>query len=182
MIAPLLLLLAAGDDLYRAGNWPAMAADRRASAPGDVLTIVIFQAAESSNTMQNASRRATEANGGLRAGGVNEQGLLTFGGGYSGRGELRRAERFVTQLSVQVEQVLPNGDLIVVGRQRMNVNGENTLIGVRGRIRTADIASDNSVLSTRIADAEIDYNGKGFVSRSAKPGLINRLFNWLGLN
>lgn len=184
MIAPLLLALALApaEDLYRPGNWPSMAADRRASAVGDVLTVVIYQAAESSNTMQNGSRRATDASGAFSGGGVSEKGVLSFGGGYSGRGELRRTERFVTQLSVQVEQVLANGDLIVVGRQRLFVNGENTLIAVRGRVRTADIAGDNSVLSTRIADAEIDYNGKGFVSRSAKPGVINRVFNWLGLN
>ena len=52
---------------------------------------------------------------------------------------------------------------------------------MRGRIRPADITSDNSVLSSRIADAQINYDGKGFVSRSAKPGVINRVFSFLGL-
>lgn len=182
MILPLLLLLSGGEDLYKPGNWPAMATDRRASVAGDVLTVVIYQSAESSNVLQNGSRRATDVSGSLQAGPVNEQGALNFGGGYSGRGELRRTERFVTQLSVNVEQVLPNGDLIVVGRQRMFVNGENTVIGLRGRVRPADIAADNSIVSTRIADAQIDYDGKGFVSRSAKPSVLNRFFGLLGLN
>jgi len=55
------------------------------------------------------------------------------------------------------------------------------VIGVRGRIRPYDISAENAVLSSRIADAQIDYDGKGFVSRSAKPGLLNRIFSFLGL-
>jgi flagellar L-ring protein precursor FlgH len=112
---------------------------------------------------------------------VDESGQLNFGGGFTGRGEMRRSERLVAQLSVAIEEVLPNGDYRIVGRQQLNVNGESTVIGVRGRIRPSDIASDNSILSSRIADAQIDYDGKGFVSRGAKPGLITRLFNLLGL-
>jgi flagellar L-ring protein precursor FlgH len=48
-------------------------------------------------------------------------------------------------------------------------------------VRSADIRADNTILSNRIADAQIDYDGRGFVSRSAKPGLINRIFSFLGL-
>jgi flagellar L-ring protein precursor FlgH len=63
----------------------------------------------------------------------------------------------------------------------MNVNGEETTIRVRGRVRPADISRGNQVLSTRIADAQIDYDGRGFVSRNARPGLVHRLFSLLGL-
>jgi len=172
---------AAAQDLYRDGNWSAMAADRRAAAVGDAITVVILQSAEASNTTQSSSRRSTDLSGGLRAGGVDESGQLSFGGGFTGRGETRRSEKLVAQLSVTIEEVLPNGDYRIVGRQQLHVNGELTTIAVRGRVRPADIASDNSVLSSRIADAQIDYDGKGFVSRGAKPGLITRLFNLLGL-
>ncbi len=85
------------------------------------------------------------------------------------------------QLSVTVREVLANGDYLIEGEQRLDVNGERTLIRVRGRIRTADIRGDNSVLSGRIADAQINYDGKGYVSRSARPGLVNRIFSLLGL-
>ncbi|MES2442133.1 MAG: flagellar basal body L-ring protein FlgH [Pseudomonadota bacterium] len=172
---------AAAQNLYRGDNWSSMAADRRASSVGDTITVVIQQAAESSNSTQNNSRKATDIGGGLRAGSIDESGQLTFGGGYSGKGEIRRSERLVAQLSVTIEAVLPNGDYRIVGEQKMHVNGENTRVAVRGRIRQADIRPDNSILSSRIADAEIDYDGKGFVSRSAKPGLINRIFSFLGL-
>ena len=172
---------AAGQDLFQGGNWAAMAADRRATQVGDSITVIVHQVAEASNTTQNTTRKSTDTGGSLRAGGIDEAGTLSFGGGYSGRGEARRSERLLAQLSVSIEQIMPNGDYRIVGRQQIRVNGETTLIAVRGRIRAADISDDNEILSSRIADAEIDYNGKGFVSRSAKPGLINRLFSLLGL-
>lgn len=172
---------AVAQNLYRSDNWASMASDRRASSIGDSITVVIQQAAESSNSTQNNSRKATDVGGSLRAGSIDERGQLSFGGGYSGRGEVRRSERLVAQLSVTITDVLPNGDYRITGEQRMHVNGENTVIAVRGRIRQVDIRPDNSVLSSRIADAEINYDGKGFASRSAKPSLINRLFGFLGL-
>lgn len=173
--------LALAEDLYRDPSFSAMSADRRASGVGDILTVNIFQAAEATNSAQNASRKSTDLSGSIDGGGISESGEIKFGGGYSGRGEVRRSERFVSQMSLTVLEVLANGDLIVGGEQWLLINGEKTRIGVRGRVRPADIKSDNSVTSTRIADAQIDYDGRGFVSRSAKPGLVSRLFSLLGL-
>lgn len=172
---------AAAEDLYRGSNWAALGSDRRASAVGDALTIVIFQAAEATNSAQNSSRKKTDIGGSIRAGSLDESAELEFGGGYNGRGEVRRSERLVAQISVVVQSVLPNGDFVVVGEQLMRINGETTRIGVRGRVRPADITRDNTLLSSRIADAQINYDGRGFVSRAARPGLINRIFSFLGL-
>ncbi|MET0247973.1 MAG: flagellar basal body L-ring protein FlgH, partial [Sphingomonas sp.] len=157
------------------------ASDRRPTAVGDTITVVIQQVSESSNVTQNSSRRNSELGGGVRAGSVNESGQLSFGGSFTGRGEVRRSESLVAQLTVTIDSVLPNGDFRVSGRQILHVNGERTVIAVRGRIRPADVRGDNSVFSSRIADAEIDYDGKGFASRSAKPGLLGRIFSFLGL-
>jgi flagellar L-ring protein FlgH len=172
---------AAAENLYRNSGFPAMSTDRRAAVVGDVLTVIIFQAAESSNSQRNASARRTNVSGSLDVGSIDEDLALDFGGNYAGVGEIRRTERLVAQLTVTVEEVLPNGDFIVVGEQWLRVNGERTRIGVRGRVRQADISSENSVVSSRIADAQIDYEGRGFVSRSARPGLLNRIFSFLGL-
>jgi flagellar L-ring protein FlgH len=184
----LLVALAApaqAEDLYRGSSWAAMSGDRKASEPGDILTVVIFQAAEATNSAQNSSRKKTDVGGSLNttlgSGSVNENLSLEFGGGYTGRGEVRRSERLVSQISMTVREVLPNGDLVVQGEQWVRINGETSLIGVRGRVRAADINADNAVLSSRIADARISYDGRGFVTRSAKPGIINRIFSFLGL-
>jgi flagellar L-ring protein precursor FlgH len=171
----------AADDLYRGSNWSAMSSDRRASQVGDLLTVVIFQAAESSNVTQNKSNKSTDLSGSISGGSFSKSGEISFGGGYTGRGEITRTEKFVTQMTLTVREVLPNGDLLVGGDQWLNINGERTRVGVRGRVRTADISADNSVISNRIADAQIDYGGRGFVSRSAKPGIITRIFRFFGL-
>lgn len=177
----LLASSAAAQNLYRGGGWAAMSSDRRASAVGDSINVVIYETAASSNTTQNSATKSNSLSGGLTAGGVNETGSGSLGSGYTGRGEIKRSEQLVGQLSVVITGILPNGDLQVEGHQQLRVNGETTNIGVRGRIRSADISSDNQVLSNRIADAEINYDGKGFASRSAKPGLISRLFSLFGL-
>ena len=70
---------------------------------------------------------------------------------------------------------------MITGAERLHINGETTTIEVRGRIRAADINGNNQVQSNRIANAQVNYNGKGFVSRSARPGIIQRIFSILGL-
>jgi len=169
------------EDLFRPGMTQSLTSDRRAATTGDLITIVIVQAAESSTSVQSGTQRSSAVNGRVGIGGIDEAASLSAGGSYNGRGEMRRSERFVTQMTATIAEILPNGDLAINGAQRLNVNGEVTLVEVRGRIRTADIDSENRVPSNRIADAQINYNGKGFVSRSAKPGLIHRLFSLLGL-
>jgi flagellar L-ring protein precursor FlgH len=188
MIRPLACLFAAAvaspalaDDLYSHDNWASLASDRNADRAGDILTVLIFENAVATNSAQNGSAKQTRLEGDISAGSAfNESGALGFGGRFSGTGQTGRAGKMVAQLSVTVERVLPNGDLVVAGGQELKINGERTHIKLRGRVRRADIAN-NAVLSTRIADAAIDYDGTGFVSRSAKPGIINRIFNWLGI-
>jgi len=172
---------AQGNDLYRHDNWAAMAADRHADQAGDVLSVLVFENASASNTAQNGSHKGNRLDGQIGVGKhLNESAGLSLDGRFDGSGQTVRAGRMVAQISVAVESVLPNGDLRIAGQQRLNINGERTFIKLRGRVRREDIR-DNSVASSRIADAEIDYDGTGFVSRSARPGLITRIFNFLGL-
>lgn len=171
----------AAEDLYKGSNWSAVASDNKASGVGDIVTIVIFEAASASNRVMNKSSKKTDIGGGLSAGSIDESGSLNFGGNYSGSGEVSRTEQLVARMTASVIDQLPNGDFLIEGQQKLLVNGENRDILVRGRIRRVDIDSDNSVPSSRIADAQINYDGKGFVSRSAKPGLINKIFSFLGI-
>lgn len=169
------------EDLFRDRHWAGVASDRSAVRVGDILTIVVAQNAEARNAAQNTSRTRRTFDGSISGGNINESGELSLEGAYSGQGEVRRSESFITQISVTIEEVLENGDYRVAGEQLMHVNGERTVVRVRGRVRPADISSSNVVLSTRVAEAEISYDGRGFVSRNAKPGLVQRFFGFLGL-
>lgn len=174
--------VAFADDLFHSQPWANVASDERASHVGDIITVVVYQNAEASNGEQTTARRATSIDGAIRTQATNQAGDASLSSAYSGQGQVSRSESFVTQISVSIESVLPNGDFAISGQQMMHVNGEDTLIRIRGRIRPTDISGDNRVLSTRIAEAQINYDGRGFVSRNARPGLIHRLFGLLGLS
>lgn len=171
---------ATADNLFRNAQKANVASDLKSLEPGGVLTVIVVQRAESRNLEANSARRDRSLGGSLSTDVSNQTGELNLESDFSGQGETRRSESFITQISVTVEDVSPNGDLFVAGEQRMKVNGENTLIRVRGRVRPEDVSPDNQVLSTRLADAEIEYDGKGFVSRSARSGPLGWLFSWLG--
>lgn len=172
---------AIADQLYQGDEWAAFASDQRASEPGDILTVIIAESSRSSSSQRNQSSRSTDLGGGLSAGSVNENVSLDFGGSYAGRGEVVRNDQFVARMSATLVSVLENGDYLIEGTQLLLINDEETSIVVRGQIRQQDILSNNAVLSSRIANAEINYAGRGFVTRSSKPGLINRIFSFLGL-
>lgn len=179
--AALLVSPLQADNLYNAGVPASLAADNRAARVGDNVTVVIVQASEASTTVRTGSKRSTSLGGHVGVGGVSESADLSLGSNFDGQGQSTRSERFVTQMTSRVTEVLPNGDLMITGAQRLNINGETTIVEVRGVIRAIDIDADNRVPSNRIADAQINYKGKGFASRSAKPGLIHRLFSLFGL-
>jgi flagellar basal body L-ring protein FlgH len=173
---------ALADDLYRRDNWAAMASDRRASAVGDILTVIVLENSTAANSAQIGTRRGSRLSGDISVGtALNESGGLGLSGQYDGTGQMTRSGRMVAQISVRVDQVYPNGDLGISGAQALNISGERTNIRIRGRVRPTDIAGNNTVPSVRIAEAMIDYDGTGFVSRSARPGLVQRVFRFLGL-
>jgi len=172
---------ASAENLYKRSTWSTLAADRKAGDVGDALTVVVYEAAETTNSVRSDSRRNTQVTGSVRGAGVAEEAAIQAGGGYTGGGAVQRSDKVIAQITVTVRRILPNGDLVVAGEQAMRLNGENTLIGIEGRVRREDILGDNRVLSSRLADARVTYNGRGFVAGSAKPGVIARVFRFLGI-
>lgn len=169
------------DNLYRDGAWADMTADRRASQVGDILSVLVAETTEARNSARNSRGKSTSLSATATTDASNAFGDLSFGSNQSGTGEIRRSESFVTTVSVTVEDVLPNGDLFISGHQRMFINGEWSMIAVRGRVRDADITGDNQVYSSRIADAEISYNGQGYVTSATDPGIFHWLATFLGI-
>jgi flagellar L-ring protein precursor FlgH len=172
---------AQASDLYKPGGWSALASDQTARQVGDGLTVVILESSTASNTARKGSRRNSRLAGEASAGGERQAGSLALSGEFAGQAQTERAGRLIAQINVTVQAVEPNGDLRVVGEQLLDINGEATRIALRGRVRPADIAADNTVVSSRIAEAAINYDGAGFVTRRSDPGVIDRIFTWLGL-
>jgi flagellar L-ring protein precursor FlgH len=76
-----------------------------------------------------------------------------------------------------VVEVLPNGNLVIRGSREIEVNGETQYIVLEGVVRPVDVASDNTVKSTQIADAKIYYTGRGVLTDKQKPGWLARLLD-----
>ena len=162
-------------------NGQGLAADRRAVTVGDSLTVLIVEASSASTTAQSGAQRQSRAAGRVGNSSQATTPSAMLESAYDGRGQLLRSGRLIGQIGVVVEQVYPNGDLWVRGRQVIDIDGEVTTIELAGRARPADIGGDNTILSSRLADAEILYDGEGTVSRSGSPGILQRLLSWLGL-
>lgn len=172
---------ALADQLYTGGNWANIATDTKAKAVGDIVTVLIFEVATATNSVRTRSNRETSLTGEIGVGGIDEGGSLGLRGGFTGTGEVERKDRLAATMAAQVIEVLPNGDFVIAGRQDIDVNGEARVVEVRGQIRPFDISPDNTIPSSRLANAQINYDGKGYVSRSGKPGIINRIFSFLGI-
>jgi flagellar L-ring protein precursor FlgH len=164
-----------------APGWAALASDRTAETVGDSLTVVIMEASSAAATAQSGSRRDNRLGASISAGGNSEAMDLGVQGAFDGRGQVNRSGRLLGQIGVRVEEVLPNGDLKVAGAQTLQIDGETTAIRLTGRVRPADIAGDNTVLSSRLADAQIVYDGHGDLARNSRPGPLAVLLSWFGL-
>lgn len=94
---------------------------------------------------------------------------------FEGGGATGRSSRIRASIAVRVRRVLPNGDLFVEGTKILLINEEELHIYVSGVIRPADIAQDNSVSSSRLADAEIELSGRGGLTDATRPGWLSQI-------
>ena len=166
-------------DLYTHNSWPSLAADRTAEKIGDSLTVLIQENSQASGSSQNTRESGAGVSG--QSQGLKRSGQLNLSGdyNYSTNGQNGRTGQLVATISVVVDGVLPNGDLHVTGNQLININGEKTQIHLTGRVRRSDVSSNDTVVSTSLADATIIYGGPGLNGSDSKPGLFSRLFPWL---
>ena len=96
---------------------------------------------------------------------------------FSGKGNSAQSNKLQGSLTVTVVQRLPNGNLVVQGEKNMRLNQGDELVQIQGVVRPLDIATDNSVSSSRVADARIVYGGRGPIAKSNAMGWLGRFFN-----
>lgn len=151
-------------------------ADQRAARVGDILTIDIR--IDDRAQMRNASERERSGSGGagipslLGLPNLPTGDLVDFGSSFeaSGSGSINRREAIDLKVAALVVQLLPNGNLVVAGRQEVKVNQELRELRVAGIIRPRDIRMDNTIPYERVAEARITYGGRGQLSRQQQRG------------
>jgi flagellar L-ring protein precursor FlgH len=98
--------------------------------------------------------------------------------GFTSEGSTGRSERLVAVVPAVVRRVLPNGNLIIEGERAVLVNDEEHHLYVSGIVRPIDIDQDNAVQSALIAEAEIEFVGRGVITDNQKQGWFTRYFGW----
>ena len=177
------------NSLWRNGS-RAFFKDQRAHQVGDILTVKvnINDTAQFENETQR-SRSTTEDSAITNFIGANTitnpakavlpGALLTTNGESStdGKGTINRQESLLTNMAAVVTQMLPNGNLVVEGKQEIRVNFEMRELIVAGIVRPEDIQSDNTIDSSKIAEARIAYGGKGQITDIQQPRYGHQLMD-----
>jgi len=96
---------------------------------------------------------------------------------FAGAGTTKRSGDLTAYITARVTEVLPNGNLLIIGTREVMINNENQLISLSGVIRQRDISSENVILSTYISDARIAYSGTGVVNDRQRPGWMTRILD-----
>ena len=170
------------NSLWRSGS-RAFFKDQRASRVGDILTVNVSitdrakldnktsrsrTSSENMNVTSLMGLESTIFNLDQDVAGSAKVGL-GGDGSASGQGKVDRKETLSTTLAAVVTQVLPNGNLVIEGRQEVRVNFEVRELIVAGIVRPEDIKSDNTVDSSKIAEARIAYGGRGQITDVQQP-------------
>jgi flagellar L-ring protein precursor FlgH len=160
--------------------------DLKANRVGDILTVRLVErtnASKNSATSTSKTTEATLANPTVFGRPLTKDGRPLFEGSLSGEnsfdgvGSSSQSNSLVGDITVTVIDRLPNGNLLIRGEKWVTLNQGREFIRLSGIIRPNDIGPDNSLLSTRIADAQITYSSKGVLAAANRMGLISRFFN-----
>ena len=159
--------------------------DQRAAKVGDIITVNIVasdNASMKNKTEQYRDDNEDTVNINALAGyekyahdylpeGVDVTNLFNVMSNHDvqGEGKINRSENISMTMAAVVTQVLPNDNLVIEGTQEIRVNYELRQLTVRGIIRRADIKSDNSIESSKIAELRVSYGGRGTVSDMQEP-------------
>src|SRR5947208_9581032 len=168
------------NSLWRNGS-RAFFKDQRAARIGDLLTVTVNITDKANIANETQRSRTNKEDSGItdfigsktitQANKILPGRILTADSTASsdGKGSVTRQEALQTNVAAVVTQVLPNGNLVVEGKQEIRVNYEIRELIVAGIVRPEDIQSDNTIDSTKIAQARIAYGGRGQIMDVQQP-------------
>jgi len=162
--------------------------DHRARQIGDILTVKILENSVSYEKAETKGSKASTAEGSISSlfripSSTLERFThkMSVKRSSSGKGETSLSGRMVATITVQVVDVLPNGNLVIEGKKEMMINDDKTFLVLKGIVRPEDIDFNNSVLSTQVANAKIYYTGRGAAADYQRPNLLIRFLNLIDL-
>jgi flagellar L-ring protein precursor FlgH len=177
----------ADGSIYSGGINDGLFGDRKAYRVGDIITIILREKTMSQKSASNETSRTSNNNalsisqiakfgtpGGLLLPTDTTMGSTSIDN--TGTGSTSQSNTLGGDISATVVRALTNGNLIIRGEKMISLNDGNEYIQISGMIRSEDVQPDNTVLSKRIANAEISYSGDGDYVDATKAGWGTKLF------
>ncbi|MCU1716475.1 flagellar basal body L-ring protein FlgH [Pseudomonas sp. 5P_3.1_Bac2] len=184
--------------IFQAGFDNGLFSDRKAYRIGDVITITLNERTQASKNTNSQVQKDSSGSLGVPnlfgmtvapknpLSGLSALGMtgdkLSLSADYdasrenSGSGQAGQSNSLTGSITVSVAEVMPNGILQVRGEKWLTLNTGDELVRISGLVRADDISTDNTVSSTRVADARITYSGTGAFADSTQPGWMSRFF------
>ncbi|MEW6594405.1 MAG: flagellar basal body L-ring protein FlgH [Thermodesulfobacteriota bacterium] len=178
--------------IYNSATGLNLYKDTRASAVGDIILVRIVETSSGKKEAKTKTERESSVSGGVSSFFGFEQWLAernsrfspsatevqaTLTNDYDGKGNTERKSDVKATISARVIEKTMDGNLVIRGYQEVRVNNETQTLILSGIIRPSDISADNAVLSSRIADARIEYSGQGVIGDKQQPGWLARAFD-----
>ncbi len=170
--------------LYSPATYRPMFEDQRSRFIGDTLTIQILEQINAAQTNSMSASRSDSASidvpliqgffGGRDLRALN--GSASSSKDFSGQGESKAANNLTGTITVTVSDVLPNGNLRVIGEKQIGTNRDVEYLKFSGVVNPTTILPGNVVPSTKVADARIEYRGKGAIDSATAMGWLSRFF------
>jgi len=152
----------------------------RAARVGDIVSVVLTERTQAGKTTGATSSREGEISISPPTLGPFsfDPGNLNSGSGasFNGSGDATQTNTLRGDIAVTIAEVLPGGVARIRGEKLMRLSQGEEWIQLSGLIRLADVDADNRIASTRIADADISYGGRGHIQRSSQPGWLSQFF------
>ncbi|MFI4962443.1 MAG: flagellar basal body L-ring protein FlgH [Legionellales bacterium] len=168
-------------NLFNEALYKPLIADRKATLPGDILTVLVLETSNAQTGSDLSSGKEIQT--ALKIDYNKNKQQVAFGLEGNGRSQAKtgRNGKIKAALTVRIKELLPNSTYLVEGLQLITINGERQRILLSGIVRPEDITAQNTVLSTRLADAHITYSGHGSVSNAQHHNYVYKVLSFMGL-
>jgi flagellar L-ring protein precursor FlgH len=148
--------------------------DSKAYRTGDLIVVRLVENTQATNLTGAQTSRSANNTLTMATGSSPTNMGLSGGQTFSGSGVNTRSDALTSTISAMIMDVYPNGYMKIYGRRKMRINNEEQYVSVGGIIRPEDVNFDNSIISTKIANAEFVYDGVGDMNDSNRSGWLGR--------
>ncbi len=178
--------------LFNVNNAKLLYSDKLATQVGDLITIVLQEQTQASKNADTELKKDQSSsaevpnilgkNMSFNSGGYDLSLGLESQRQFKAEADTAQSNQLTGTITVTVQEVLPNGNLVVSGEKWITLNQGDEYIRISGMIRPDDIDGKNTVVSSRVANARISYSGKGDLAENNLMGWVAKFFNsglWL---